>query len=248
MSVSNQVGLVAVVFGLWYVVSSLASWYRLRHVPGPKLASFSYLWVTGKVLRGRGMDYEHLKKYGSLVRNGPNYIVTDDPDVVRQINGARSLAIRDDCYAATKLEAQHNLLSFLTIGPHDKLKAKASHAYGGRDNMDFEVGVDAQLKYFIDIIRTTYLSSAGQVEPVDFAQFIRYLTLDIITELGFGKRAGFMDHADLYGYASSVERLMSLVAIASDVPILRRIFLSSFLTRFLVPKPTDNSGIGKLMG
>lgn len=249
MTVTNQIGLVGVVFVLWYVASSLASWYRLRHIPGPRLASFSYLWVMSKVLRGRGTEYEQLSKYGSLVRIGPNYIVTDDPNVVRQVNGARSLANRDEWYAATKLDPdQNNMLSFLAIGPHDKIKSKAAHAYGGRDNMDFEVGVDAQVQHFINIIRTTYLSSAGQVKPIDFAQLIRYLTLDIITDLGFGKRAGFMDHADLYGYASSVEKLQSLVAAASEVPLLRRILFSSFLARFLIPKASDNAGIGKLMG
>lgn len=26
---------------VWYIVSSIAAWYRLRHIPGPFLASFS---------------------------------------------------------------------------------------------------------------------------------------------------------------------------------------------------------------
>jgi hypothetical protein len=153
------------------------------------------------------MDYEGLKKYGSLVRTGPNYVVTDDPNAIRQINGARSAANRDDWYAGAKLDSvQDNLVSSRLIGPHDALKAKAAHAYGGRD-VDFEVVVDAQLGRLVSIIRSTYLASNGQVKALDFAQFIRYFTLDVIITLGFGETLGFMDADDLYGYTASVEKI-----------------------------------------
>ncbi|KAF6822862.1 cytochrome p450 [Colletotrichum plurivorum] len=29
----------------WYLTTALTSWYRLRHIPGPRLASFSYLYL-----------------------------------------------------------------------------------------------------------------------------------------------------------------------------------------------------------
>jgi hypothetical protein len=32
-------------FLVWYVVTSIQTWYPLRHIPGPFLAKFSYSWM-----------------------------------------------------------------------------------------------------------------------------------------------------------------------------------------------------------
>lgn len=56
--------LAALLFALY--VYAFRSWYRLRHVPGPFLASISGAWMVKKALSGR--FHEHLKdvseKYG----------------------------------------------------------------------------------------------------------------------------------------------------------------------------------------
>lgn len=43
-------------------------WYRLSHVPGPKWASVSKLWLLRTLARGRvGMDYADVcEKYGEF--------------------------------------------------------------------------------------------------------------------------------------------------------------------------------------
>ncbi|ORY68234.1 cytochrome P450 [Pseudomassariella vexata] len=243
-------GYALLAFVVWYIISSLRSWYPLRHVPGPTLASFSYLWVATRVLTGRGAEYENLAKYGSLVRTSPRYLVSDDPNVIRHLNGVRSQANRDEWYFGAKFDPKRDhLLSSLKIKAHDKLKAKSAHGYSGRDNVDMEGGVDSQLLHFLDIIRQKYLSDAGTTRPFDFAHIIRYLTLDTITKVGFSKSFGFMDSKnDLYGYTDSLERTVGWIATAGDVPLLRRLFISPISAYFMAPKPTDERGLGKLIG
>lgn len=248
--VSTPILLAAAGFVAWYVVSSLLSWYRLRHIPGPILGSFSYLWVAHKVLRGRGLEYEHLSKYGPLVRVAPNYILMDDPDDMRQINGGRSNIRRDDWYIGAKLEPDRDsLLSHLHPGPHDALKSKVSFAYSGRDKINFEVGVDGQIMHLMDVLRERFLTKGEEIKPFDFAHFIRYFTLDTITKIGYGKAFGFMDaEGDLYGYTEEIERLVGWIATAGDVPFLRHIFSSPLLAKLFSPKPTSPKGIGKVLG
>ena len=83
-------GAAAVAVG-YYVVSSFASWFRLRHVPGPFLASFSYLWLARINLLGiTSHQLLSLRKYGSVVRIAPNYVLTEDQAELRCISGARS--------------------------------------------------------------------------------------------------------------------------------------------------------------
>jgi hypothetical protein len=86
--------LAAFLFSSW-LVSTAISWHRLRHVPGPRLASFTWLWSAWKMYWGQASAYEHLSKYGPVVRVGPYQVVVDDPNAFRQVNGARSLAARD---------------------------------------------------------------------------------------------------------------------------------------------------------
>ncbi|KAI1866402.1 hypothetical protein JX265_007703 [Neoarthrinium moseri] len=215
----------------------------------PLLATFSYLWVALKVFRGKGLEYEHLRKYGSMVRVGPNYVLTDDPETIRQINGARSIHHRDDWYRGAKLDPDTDTtISHRFAGPHDNYKAKASFGYSGRDTIDFEVTVDEQIIHLIEVIKAQHLSKPDQLNPLDFAHYIRYFTLDTITAVAFGKRFGFIEGGDLYGYTASIEKLLGLVATAGDVPLLRKIFISPFVARFFAPKPTDSWGIGKVMG
>lgn len=222
----------------------------MRHIPGPLLGSFSYSWVAQMALRGRGMDYEHLRKYGSIVRVSPTYVILDDPDDIRQINGGRNNIRRDDWYIGSKLDPYHDtLFSHLHPEPHDALKSKVAFAYSGRDNLDFEGVVDDQIMRFVDTLRERFLSKGEDVKSVDFAHFIRYFTLDIITTLGYGKSFGFMDaEGDLYGYTKGIEDVLGIIAVAADVPAFRRIFISPFLSKLFAPKPTDRKGVGKVQG
>lgn len=96
-----QAGLVGVAaLVTWYIVSALLTWWRLRHIPGPFLAKFSYLWL-GRTTHSGKQYYVHRelpKKYGPLVRIGPKYIITDEPDIIKNISSARSAYHRDGWY------------------------------------------------------------------------------------------------------------------------------------------------------
>lgn len=45
-SMENVLLLALVAIPLWYAVTAFISWYRLRGIPGPFLASFSYVWLA----------------------------------------------------------------------------------------------------------------------------------------------------------------------------------------------------------
>lgn len=81
----------------YYLTSAFITWYRLREIPGPFLASFSYLWLANTAKSGQQfwIYRDMYKKYGPLIRVGPNELSTDDPEVIRKMNGARSSYGRD---------------------------------------------------------------------------------------------------------------------------------------------------------
>jgi hypothetical protein len=244
-------GWVTASFVTWYVVSSIRTWYRLRHIPGPPLASFSYLWMVLNTMRGRNHEaYLGLKSYGSLVRNGPNYLVTDDPEALRMMASARSKYARDSWYSAAKWSPDRETMgSLLDTAAHDKIKAKMAGGYSGRENPDLEAAIDSQVARLVSLIRRKHLSSGGEHRAVDFSPLSRYFTLDVITRLGYGKAFGYLDEGiDVYGFVGQVDMMVSTMSVAMDIPLARKILFTPFVMRLVGPQPTDATGIGKVMG
>lgn len=153
----------------YYVASSFAAWYRLRHIPGPFLASFSYLWLMRNNFLGiSSTQLVRIKKYGSLVRVAPNYVLTDDPVALRRISGARSIYGRDAWWTALRIDPrQDNMLTTMDTAAHDKLKAQTANGYNGRDGVDIEGGIDIQIEKLKDMIRKHYLSTPDQTRKAD---------------------------------------------------------------------------------
>ena len=99
-----------------YLVHTWYEWRKLSHVPGPMWASLTKLWMVRQSLRRRqpfALKEAHARygtmiqvfespsrltyPSGSLVRVGPNEVVTDDPEVLRKIMAVRSTYTRGDC-------------------------------------------------------------------------------------------------------------------------------------------------------
>lgn len=211
-------------FIVWYTVSAFSTWYRLRHIPGPFLASFSYLWMVKSILLGTlEQDFSQLRKYGPLARTGPNSIVTNDPSILRKIASARTKYTKHKWFAAATFAPGHRtMITILDNFNHDKLKAKTAQGYNGRENPDLEVAVDSIVTHFIDVIRAKYLTTKDQIRTVDFAIMSRYFTLDVITRLAYGKAFGFLDSdEDLFGYTSQIDQLLKAQNLSQEIPLFR---------------------------
>ncbi|OTB00635.1 hypothetical protein M426DRAFT_65469 [Hypoxylon sp. CI-4A] len=236
---------------VFYIISASAAWYRLRHIPGPFLASLSHLWIIKGILFGSlGKDLTNLRNYGPLTRNGPNSIVTNDPDILKNIASARTKYTKNEWYSVILFApGQRNLITTLDNQTHDKMKAKTAGGYNGRENPDVEVAMDSQINHFIEVIRQKHMTTKDNIRNVDFAKLSRYFTLDMITRLAYGKALGFLDcDGDLYNYTYRLDQILYVQNLAQEVPFLRRIVYSNFFLGLFGPKATDENGMGKIMG
>ncbi|RYP42069.1 hypothetical protein DL767_000581 [Monosporascus sp. MG133] len=146
---------------------------------------FSHLWSIYHQLAGDvGPVHLGLSKYNSpLVRTGPHYLVTTDPNVWRHVNGARSIYQRDAWWAAGRIDYQRpSLADALDSTSHNKMKAKVAGGYSRRD-VDLERIIDGQIAKFADVMRRKHVGW----NKVDFADISRFFTLDVITRLAYGK-------------------------------------------------------------
>lgn len=245
--------LAAVAALAYYIISTAIAWHRLRHFPGPALASVSSLWMAKTAYSGKvyKIFMEIADKYGgSLIRIGPDHLVTHDVAIIRRINAARSPYRRDSWYTAFGMDAEDpNMFSTIDDTYHNDLKSKTAAGYSGKDVPSLEADIDDQLVAFKNLIRRKYISTAGSTKAMDMAMGILFYTSDTISKLAFGEDWGQVAaDADVRGVHEVVRNLgRSLVLIADTAP-LRHIVMSKPMLRLMGPKDTDKQGFGWIMG
>ncbi|KAI1387746.1 cytochrome P450 [Hypoxylon trugodes] len=237
----------------WYTISAVYSWYRLRHIPGPFLASFSYLWLARTGWNGTQLeDFEAAgRKYGSLFRIGPDIILTDDPELMKRMSSAKSKYWKSEWYSGSRFNPYHpSMFTIPSPSIHDELKAKVIPGYSGRDTPNVEADVDIQVNSFVNLIRRKYISmpGSGEYHPLDLARAISFFTLDVISRVALGKEFGCLEtDSDCYQFYEAMGKAMPMVILSSDVPWIRNIIYSTIGLKLFGPKETDPTGLGKAM-
>jgi hypothetical protein len=87
-----------------YALSVSATWYRLRQFPGPIFASISHLWLVRAMATGHihRINLDNQRKYGKIMRIGPNELMVYDNATLWHINSARSQYCRGAWYSAMR--------------------------------------------------------------------------------------------------------------------------------------------------
>ncbi|KUI63769.1 Pisatin demethylase [Cytospora mali] len=240
---------------LWYAVSTATSWYRLRHIPGPFLASISDLWMIRASTSTRLSEiFEQLgREYGPLVRIGPNQILTSDADFLRKSGAVRGTYNRSTWYVAFRWQPYiDSTFNFLDHAVHDKRKGQIATAYNisGREVDLIEPSIDEQILVMVDLLRDKYLPNPEKPPPplLDFSDLSSYLTMDVITRAAFGHEFGHMKtDSDVTGFLTNLREAWPIVSLVNEWPALRTIMYSRMYLSLFGPKVTDQSGLGKLM-
>ncbi|KAI1504579.1 cytochrome P450 [Biscogniauxia marginata] len=236
---------------LWYVLSAVVAWHRLRQFPGPTSASFSYLWgyfamKTGEMHLRLAEEQE---KYGKIMRIGPNELLVYDPDTLWQINSVRSNYGRGRWYASIQFDPYgHSVLSEPDTTRHDKRKAQILGAYSGKGAVNLEEKVNSQIAIMVDVLRKNYLKK-GVSQILDFGKLIRYFQVDVVTLSGSGEPWGDLaTETDQFDFISIADSFVPFLHSFMMIPLLRDLFASKFFLTLAGPKPTDKNGMGRFLG
>lgn len=202
---------------LYYLASTVYSWSRLRNVPGPFFAGISSLWEISTTATGQEpWVYNDLaKKYGHLIRVSPNTILTDDPDVLCRMSGARGTYGKDGFYTGSLKHPDHDtMFSTMDMQIHDQIKAKLASPYGGRETSAMEPIVDNMIRELQQHIRDEISIGPGREHVVNFANIANFFTMDVITRISFGKEMGFLrSHSDVHGLMAALRYAMKTYTI-----------------------------------
>lgn len=106
-SAGSALVFVIVAGSLYILITTIISWRRLSHIPGPFVNSITY-WPMFQT-RWSGqlpamVTYAKLSQtYGPLVRIGPRDLLTSDAELVRRMSAVRSTYGRSSWYKSTRL-------------------------------------------------------------------------------------------------------------------------------------------------
>ena len=177
-------------------------------------------------------------------------LMTQDPDLVKQMNSVRSSFIRSGWYTALRLHpTRDSIVSITDEGVHTRIRNRMSPGYSGKENLNMEEDIDQRFLELFSLLETKYISDhRGNYRPVDLSRIMTFFTLDVISTVAFGQKFGFLEmDDDPFGYIANLDSFLPAVILFGAWPELQKILQLPFLKPFL-PKSTDKRGLGKVMG
>ncbi|KAM7184291.1 cytochrome p450 [Rhypophila sp. PSN 637] len=238
---------------LYYIVDGIIAWRKLRHFPGPFLASFSLLWLFRVALSGKAYKIRMAlrQRYGEgvLIRISPDMLITDDPGILQRINGVHNGYGRGDWYSVMRFDPyQHTMISSTDTAFHDDVKARMAAGYTGREVPAMESEIDEQIANLKSLLERKYMSTDSVVKPMDWGLVAQYFTLDSLTKVAFGDAFGYLEtDSDVYEYIKTVEDSTVYFALCSDIPWIGKILTSGLVLRLAGPSVSDRTGLGVTM-
>lgn len=198
-------------------------------------------------------------------------MLTSDPTFTKRVLAARSRYTRGPWFDSIRIDPHvPNIVSERDEKSHNRLRLKLSASvrrliqdmpcilnthlqYNNRTITAIESAIDEQLVQWIHLVSSTWCSASGQCTAFEIGKRIQFLTVDIITSICLGKPLGCVtSDSDKYDFLKTVEQgnrvcqhlsvileLNSLIYYVTKIP---------FLGSLIVPKSTDRSGVGRIMG
>lgn len=190
----------------------------LRSIPGPLLARLTDLQRLLYVRSGSVHEF-HIalhQQYGDIVRLGPNNVSFSSPDAIPVIYGASTRFPKSDFYPVMgNIVKGKRVLTMFTArseAEHNMLRRPVAQAYSFTNMKSFEPLVNSTEELLIE--KLDKLCEKGS--PFNLAKWLHYFAIDVIGEITFGKRYGFLEkETDLENMIEVVEKRFGYVAVVS---------------------------------
>ncbi|KAI9754728.1 MAG: hypothetical protein M4579_004575 [Chaenotheca gracillima] len=228
-----------ILFSTIFVLHLLLNRFRshLQSIPGPAAAAYTRLWKLYDVWKG----YHHLNliklhyEYGPVVRIGPKHVSISDPTAIPLIYGMSPFT-KTGFYPVFGLpwNKQTQMTIFSTQDEHfNRTKKKLiASAYSLSNLLSLEPFVDSCLALLLSRIGDIASGSGS----VDLGEWLLWFSFDVIGEISFAKRLGFLDQGqDVDGIISSIHGIMRYGMLAGQMPESHWILLGNPLLPRIIP-------------
>ncbi|KAH8155660.1 uncharacterized protein LAJ45_00670 [Morchella importuna] len=218
---------VLAIIGLFIICLYCLKWrYRsgLRSIPGPFLASITNLYRFFDAWSWKCQDNQLAlhEKYGKFVRYGPNLVSISDPEAIQVIYTINKGFVKSPLYKVFFVLSNGKTIQSMFDTQdelyHQSMRKPISHAFAMSHLMDYEPYVDSTSKFFTSRLTELY-ANTGDI--CDLGEWLQYYAFDVIGELTYSKRLGFLDRAkDVDGIMRSIDKSFDYAGVVGQMPWL----------------------------
>ncbi|KAI3397374.1 hypothetical protein diail_10824 [Diaporthe ilicicola] len=246
----SSIGLLGLATVTIYVLAKCAHllfFHPLAKYPGPRLAAVTQLWQIWLSFTGRQcfiMTDLH-RKYGDVVRVGPNALSFSTPQSYRDIYG--HVRHGKDRFLKTKWYEADEPRIVRVRDPivHAEQRRILSHAFSSRALRDQE----AVVHRYVDLLlkQLNALGDGGRI-PVNTTEVWNWLTFDAIGDLAFGEPFGCLSGGSSHEVSINFDYLMYSAARRAARtlgPVLGTLFLRLSFTKRMVENHDEHIRLAK---
>ncbi|KAK0702300.1 cytochrome P450 [Lasiosphaeris hirsuta] len=180
----------------------------LRTFPGPFLAGWTNLWRLYTAWSGRYplKMLELHKKYGPVVRIGPNTLVLDYPELIRVIYGTDGKYPKaspptsrhpTEFYRSSSAVVNGKLHYTLFAEPdhdeHSRVKKPIAKYYTTGATLAVEPHMDRAIAEFCEQLDSRFVSGPSGTKQCDLWKWSLYLAWDLSSAIIFSRRFGYLN-------------------------------------------------------
>ncbi|KAF2815188.1 cytochrome P450 [Mytilinidion resinicola] len=222
---------------LWSYLTS-----PIRDIPGPFLAKLTDLWRLYSHWAGTHIETQRKlhEKYGSAVRIGPNCVSISDPSLITTIYDTRGDFVKSDLYRVTDAvqdgQTVESVFSTRSNDFHSKYIKPIHKFYVMNSILKIEHFVDRTLESLCEHIEERFIERLNTGKLFDIADWIHLYTWDVMSELTFSKKMGFLETGgDVEDAIATNKFLMRYFALVGQVPTLDKWLAKNPILPFKLP-------------
>jgi cytochrome P450 len=212
----------------------------LASIPGPVLARSSDLWRFLDACFGQHHNTitQLHRKYGPVVRIGPNVVSVSDPAAIDAVVGLKANMDKSDSVKPMMNpyngEVLPMLISAMDSEAHARIKRPIGSIYSMTTSLDFEHVIDDNIKQLLTGLR----GYAASNKACKIGDWMAYFAFDFILQATFSRRWGFMEAgSDIDGMLAVLDLQFLYISTMGAMPWLDNLLLKNPLLLMLIKTP-----------
>ncbi|GJN66130.1 hypothetical protein PLICBS_000146 [Purpureocillium lilacinum] len=191
--------------------------HPLSSYPGPLLGKVTGLYMIAMMVAGKATSsrYEWHKRYGSVVRTGPDELCFADEASIKDIYGQSSNPCPKAApfYSGISLNIADSVFAAVDRGEHARMRRLLAHQFSAAGISQCVGEITDRVKMFCEKLRTS-------AQPVDVHDLTHDLYLDIISQLSFAKSFDLLKGKHSDG-ARDMETYFSIAPLYGIFPVAK---------------------------
>ncbi|KAJ1324038.1 aspirochlorine biosynthesis cytochrome P450 monooxygenase [Microdochium nivale] len=168
--------------------------HPLSKIPGPKHLAVSDVMTLYNSHVNMGMSEQAVqlhRKYGPIVRVGPNRLIIDGSIAWSQVYNVRSTTDNDEFAKIPGYVIPDDHLALIAANrtTHRRQRRQLAHAFSAAAMLEQEHIIRSYIDKLLNIVE----SHAHKQEPIDIVSYLNYTVFDVIGDLTFAESFGSLD-------------------------------------------------------